>query len=291
MKKWNYMIKKVLVFVLLYCISAVIGEGVVIGILFGMGYDPLHGVLPTGQFGALLPYYGFLFFSLVTVFYCRFVEKRTLKSIGFSANVADYLLGALLAVVCLTAIMGLGCLCGSMELLGVNTKVEVPYTFLWLLAFAIQGAAEEIMCRGFLLGSLKKETSVPMAIFVSSTAFAAPHFPSLWESDWSYAIVGTLNLYLISVLFSVLALRRSGIWAACGLHSVWNFVLYWVMGLTLSGNSSSFQGILLFREKNADLWNGAEYGIEAGFLTTVVLGITLLVLEIRQRRKGENGVS
>ena len=41
-----YIIKKVLAFVLIYFVSAVIGEAVVIAILTGMGYDPLHGDMP-----------------------------------------------------------------------------------------------------------------------------------------------------------------------------------------------------------------------------------------------------
>lgn len=41
----EYIIKKLFAFVLIYGISAVLGEGIIIGTLFGMGYDPLHGAL------------------------------------------------------------------------------------------------------------------------------------------------------------------------------------------------------------------------------------------------------
>lgn len=89
----EYIIKKLLAFMLIYCLSAVLGEGIVIGILYGMGYDPLHGGMPVGQIGGGLPYYGFLFFSLVTFVYWRFVEKQTFRTIGFSRKALDYLLG------------------------------------------------------------------------------------------------------------------------------------------------------------------------------------------------------
>lgn len=88
-----YTIRKLAVFALIYCFSAVLGEGIIIGILYHMGYDPLHGAMPAGQIGELLPYYGFLVFALVTLAYCRFVEKRTMQSIGFSGKVIDYLAG------------------------------------------------------------------------------------------------------------------------------------------------------------------------------------------------------
>ena len=56
MSSAEYIIKKLLAFILIYMSSAVLGEGIIIGILYGMGYDPLHGVMPTGEISELLLY-------------------------------------------------------------------------------------------------------------------------------------------------------------------------------------------------------------------------------------------
>lgn len=269
----EYTIKKLLAFVLIYCFSAVLGEGIIIGVLYRMGYDPLHGVMPAGQIGELLPYYGFLVFLFVTIAYCRLVEKKTMQSIGFSGNAADYLAGVLLAAILLAIIIGINCISGSMIFLEWKAKVDFESLFLWILAFGIQGAAEEMMCRGFLLHSLLEKISIPKAVMISSSAFVLPHLMSLLEADFAYAIVGIMNLYLISIVFSMLVLRRSGLWIACGLHSAWNFILYVIMSLSLSGVESTSKGIILFGVKDAGLLNGAAYGIEAGLITTAVLGI------------------
>ena len=278
MSSVEYIIKKLLAFILIYMSSAVLGEGVIIGILYGMGYDPLHGVMPTGEISELLVYYGFLVFALVTIVYCRFVEKKNIKSIGFSGNPIEYLGGAVVATILLFIILGVGCLCGSISFCGFNTNVNIKSILLWVLAFGIQGAAEEIMCRGFLLNSLKNKISVPLAILVSSTAFVFPHLSSLIEADFVYAVVGIINLYLVSITFSILVLWRSNIWIACGLHSAWNFILYVIMGLSLSGSESVSKGIVLFSVKDASILNGAEYGIEASVITTVVLGMLLFAM-------------
>ena len=161
MSSAEYIIKKILAFILIYMSSAVLGEGIIVGILYGMGYDPLHGVMPTGEISELLLYYGFLVFALVTIVYCRFVEKKNIKSIGFLGNPIEYLAGAIVAVILLVVIMGIGCFCGSVSFCGFNTNVNIKSILLWVLAFAIQGAAEEIMCRGFLLNSLKNKISIP----------------------------------------------------------------------------------------------------------------------------------
>lgn len=215
----QYIIKKVLAFVLIYCISALIGEGVIIGMLHGMGYDPLHGVMPKGQLADLLPYYGMIIFILVTFLYCMLIEKRNPKSIGFTKKVSDYLLGTLIAIILLIIIIGVSCVFGSIEFIGI------------------------------------------------------------------------INLYLISFIFSELVISRSNLWIACGLHSVWNFVLYTVMGLTLSGSEGTLNNVIIFEVKKANVLNGGEYGIEASIITTIVLGIFLFVLLTKSKgRKYENGV-
>lgn len=281
----QYTLRKLLAFTMIYCFSAVLGEGIIIGILYRMGYNPLHGVMPEGQIGELLPYYGFLVFLLVTLAYCKFVERKTMQSIGLSGNAVDYLTGVLLAAILLAIIMGVNCIFGSIKFEGLNTNIDFKGLLLWILAFGIQGAAEEMMCRGFLLHSLLEKISIPKAVIISSSAFVFPHLMSLFEVDFAYAVVGIINLYLISIILSVLVLRRSGLWIACGLHSAWNFILYVITGLSLSGVENISKGILLFRVKDAGLLNGAAYGIEAGLITTAVLGIlaTLILKGWKER--------
>ncbi|MDE6519617.1 MAG: CPBP family intramembrane metalloprotease [Ruminococcus sp.] len=279
----EYIIKKLLAFVLIYCFSAILSEGIIIGILYGMRYDPLHGVMPSGLIGELMPYYGFMIFSLVTFAYCRFVEKRTIKSIDFLGNIVDYLAGALFAIILLFIIISISCIFGSMMFLEFNTNVNIKSLILWILAFGVQGATEEIMCRGFLLKSLQKRTSIPTAIMISSTAFVFPHLFSLLEENFVYAIVGIMNLYLISIIFSILVFWQANICISCGLHSIWNFILYKIMGLSLSGSGSISKGVILFNAKDTNILNGAEYGIEASIITTIVLGLFLFVILKRQK--------
>lgn len=287
----QYIIKKVIAFVLIYFISALIGEGVIIGMLNAMGYDPLHGVMPKGQFADLLPYYGMIIFILVTFLYCIFIEKHNPKSIGFNSKVSDYVLGALIEIILLIIIIGASCAIGLIEFIGINSNVDIKSVVLWALAFFVQGASEEIMCRGFLLSSLQKKVNKPLAVVISSTAFAFPHLLTLIEASFPYPIIGIINLYLISFIFAELVIIRCNLWIACGLHSVWNFVLYTVLGLTLSGNESTLNNVIIFEVKKANVFNGGEYGIEASIITTMVLGIFLFVLLIKSKgRKIKNGV-
>ena len=155
----------------------------------------------------------------------------------------------------------------------------------------MQGAAEEILCRGFLMTSLMKKVSVPMAIFVSSTAFVVPHLGTLMMADLPYAVIGVINLYLISAIFSILMLGKNSIWISCGLHSAWNFLLSGVFGLTLSGNEANGDVLLHFEVPQSSLINGGVYGIEASLVTTVVLALALLLIEsLHKNRRGKDGI-
>ena len=195
-----YILKKILAFFMIYGISAIVGEAIIIGLLNTMGYDPLHGIMPSGQWGTLLPYYGFAMFLLVTILYCRLVEKRNIESLGYSKKITDYFSGGILAVLLLVIIIGLCCFAKAISWEGINENSNIAYILcLWI---------------GF---------------FIQSTAFAFPHFFSLFEAETKYAVLGVINLYLISIIFSLFMLIRSNIWIACGLHGTWNFILYGIM--------------------------------------------------------------
>ncbi|MGN0342137.1 MAG: lysostaphin resistance A-like protein [Roseburia sp.] len=273
-----YIAKKLLAFLMLYWVAAVAGEAVIIGTLSAMGYDPLHGVMPEGNLAELLSYYGFVIFLLAAVLYCKVVEKRDLKSLGFTGRAADYLVGGGIAAVLLAAIIGVCCVTGSLSWGGINENCDAMYLVGLCIGLMIQSAAEEVLSRGFLQLSLQRKTSVPVAIFISSTAFAMPHFSTLFEAETKYAIIGVINLYLVSVIFSLLVICRTNLWIACGLHGIWNFILYGIMGLTLSGNEATVKGLLKFEAKSANILNGGVYGLEAGIVTTVILGIAAAVL-------------
>lgn len=291
MSTWEYVIKKLLAFAVLYCLAAVLGEGIIIGTLCGMGYDPLHGVMPIGLIGEMLPYYGFIIFLLVTVIYCKIVESRGLKVIGFSNRIADYFIGAFLAAALIIVITCLNSVLSSISFTGLYSSGNNVHLALWLLAFVIQGAAEEVMCRGFLMQTLLKKTSLTVAIIISSTAFAFPHFFTLFEAELIYAVIGVVNLYLISTIFSLLVMLRSNIWIACGLHSIWNCVLYAIMGLSVSGSESKSECVIRFCVEETNILNGGEYGIEASIITTFVLTLVVFGLaKIYKVRMDKDGI-
>ncbi len=288
----EYVIKKVLAFILIFYVAGVIGEAAVIALYTGMGYDPLHGVMPEGQITALIPYYGYILFSIVAIIYCILIEKRSIQDIGITKKPTDYLIGIVIAVAMLILVVLISILTGSATFIGINRDVNIKGLLLWALAFIIQGSEEEILCRGFLMNTLKKKISVPLSVLISSTAFVVPHLimTPILDSGIAYATIGIINLYLISILFSIITLWRKNIWISCGLHAAWNYVLNTILGLTVSGNEAKMDGLLQIGINKLTIINGSEYGLEAGIATTAITIITICVIMYIWKGRKDNGI-
>jgi len=287
----QYVIKKILAFFLIYGLSAVVGEILIIGVLSVMGYDPLNGVMPTGWFAGLLPLYGFVVFFVVALLYCKLIEKRSIKLMGFNRKWIDYIVGGIVAILLLAVIVCICCAAGALSFEGFASDFDAVYLIALFAGFAIQSLAEETICRGLLLRSLSPKTSLPIAVFVSSTAFAMPHLSSILEEDAQFAAIGVINLYLVSTVFSLLYLLRSNIYIVGGLHCMWNFVLGGVMGLSVSGGDSIENTVLSLNVNVENILSGGSYSLESSIITTAALGITAIILIIFCRKRGiEDGV-
>jgi len=151
----------------------------------------------------------------ITLFYIRRIEKRPLRTIGLSRErilrryVAGVGIGA--ALVALTALPDL--LAGP-----ISWKGFTPIVPVYFAAFVIQGASEEVLFRGFLLSAISRRIGVFWAAVLSSTLFAAMHIATL------EGVLDFLVIFLIGFLLAMITVRTNSLWAACGLHSTWNFV-------------------------------------------------------------------
>lgn len=231
----------------------------------------------------LLSYYGYLAVAGAALLYWKLIEKKPLSQMGLTKHFGNYFIGAFAGILLLTVSVCAILFTGSITYEGVFENADIPVIILFLCSFIIQGATEEFLCRGIVLHTVKEKTSPAIAVAVSTVMFILPHCSSLFAEEAIYGIIGTANLVLISIIFSQLTLQFKSIWAACGLHSFWNAVLYSVLGLNLSGNEKTVTAILHMQSVGRNIWNGGGYGVEASIITTVVLAAAALSLQIKHR--------
>lgn len=79
-------------------------------------------------------------------------------------------------------------------------------------------------------------------------------------------------------------LRFNSIWAACGLHSIWNFIPNNILGLNLSVNDTMTSAVFDIRSTGSNILNGGMYGIEASEVTAVILSVAVVVCYVAFRK-------
>ena len=273
-----FVVKKILAFWLCYISGLFIAEGAVIILHFALGKNMLVGDVFDPQTITLIMYYGYIVMAGVALLYWKLIEKKPLSEMGLTKRFGNYLIGILAGVLLLAVSVAAIVFTGSIKYHGIYNNADILMILLLFGGFIIQGATEEILCRGIVLHTLKEKTSVAVAVNVSTVLFIMPHCSSLFEQGVVYGILGVCNLALISTIFSLLTIRFKSIWAACGLHSFWNAILYSVLGLNLSGNDETVTAIFNMQSVGKNIWNGGEYGIEASIITTVVLAIAAAII-------------
>jgi len=271
-------VKKLLTFFICYWAGLLLAEEIVIGAMFACGKNFMQGEMFSDSVMKLLKYYGMIVILGVSVRCWKLIEKRKLSEMGVTRHIGGWFIGAImgvgLLVVCVAAIV----LTGSIRFDGVFTNPDISMILLMLGGFVVQGATEEFLCRGLVLCSLKNRVYLPIAVGASTLAFIYPHWSTLREFEPQYVFSGLLCMVVISCVFSFITLCTKSIWAACGLHSVWNFCLCCVFGLNLSGIEGSSNALIDMRSVGDNLLNGGNYGIEASIIADIVIAVAAVLL-------------
>ena len=284
-----FIVKKVLAFFLCYIVGSFVAEGAVILLHFAAGKNVFSGEMFDIQTITLIKYYGFSIMTGVALLYWKIIEKKPLIKMGITKAFSSYFIGILMGTVLLVVSVVVIIMAGGFVFRGIYKNVDICMVLLLMGGFMVQGATEEVLCRGIVLHMLKKKAPVGIAIAMSTILFIAPHLSSLFVEDFAYGVIGIMNLILISIIFSLLTIYFGSIWAACGLHSFWNAILYCVLGLNLSGNDKKVAALFNIQSTGDTIWNGGVYGIEASIITAAVLFIATICLAVvcgcRSRRK------
>ena len=279
-----FVVKKILAFWLCYIAGLFVAEGVVILLHFAFGKNMLVGDVFDPQTITLITYYGYIIISGVALLYWKRIEKKPLSEMGLTKRFGNYFIGIIVGVLLLDVSVFAIVLTGNIEYHGFFENADILMIILLIGGFIIQGATEEILCRGIVLHALREKAPLWIAIAVSTILFIIPHWSSLFEGDAIYGVIGVANLVLISIIFSLLTIRFKSIWVACGLHSFWNAILYCILGLNLSGKDETVTAIFNMQSVGNNIWNGGEYGIEASLITTVVLALAAAMIWYLNRR-------
>lgn len=213
----------------------------------------------------------------VVLLFCKLLQKRRMNTLGFRKQgmVKEYLCGLVAGFVLFSAAMLICIVTGSVKMQGLSADFTIGMFLLFTFGFLLQGMAEEVLCRGYLMVSIGRRYSMMVAIWVNAIFFAALHL-----ANSGIGILPLINLALFGVFASVYYIKRDNIWGVGALHSIWNLVQGNFYGIRVSGIET---GCTVFSSEvieGKELINGGAFGLEGGIAVTIVLlaGTVVLLL-------------
>lgn len=221
----------------------------------------------------VLTFGGAVFFVFLWV---RFVEKRSISSIGFWRNqwIRKYLRGALLGFVFISIPVMLLLLTGIIQLqMQQITPTAIIGIVGSLVAFLIQGATEEIVVRGWLFPVLSVRSRIWIGIVVTSFLFGFLHL-----LNPGITILSISNIILVGVFASFYVLKDSSLWGICAWHSLWNWAQFNIYGFAVSGMEMYSTPLFKPVTKGSEVLHGGSFGIEGSIITTIMLSVASIVL-------------
>ena len=128
------------------------------------------------SFGILIQLYFYSLVILAIILYSKFVEKRDIQSLGISSKnfTKNYSFGAILGFVMIGATI-IGNLIMQSISISINNNVNILYLMLLLFGFCIQGFAEELLFKGYIMNTIASMSNMTIGIVINSVIFSLNH--------------------------------------------------------------------------------------------------------------------
>ena len=219
----------------------------------------------------------------------KFFEKRPFWTMGYELKNAlmQYGRGFLFGTIMFAGAVGILALFKSVEFEqgdpGTQGVAALGGVTIVLVGWIVQGGAEEILMRGWVLPVIGARTRPWIGLLVSSVLFSLLHLlnPGL-------SVIAVVNLALFGVFAGFYAMREGSLWGISALHTVWNWVQGNFFGFEVSGMNASGGTLINLTESGADWLTGGPFGPEGGLAVTAVLVIgTALTLFWPSKNRNE----
>lgn len=248
---------------------------------FGLEYLGLTDAKgsPLGPLGFCLLLASFMAMGLAVHGWVRWVEKRSLASVGLRADQrrAKFLAGLALGIGMMGAIVAAITLSGGYRIADPLPAFASPAALGWiamlLVCFTIQASVEEFVFRGWLFSTIMRRWNTAAAFLLTSAAFAFLHFSPGIEPLM-------LAMTFVYSIFACAWVRRSNsIWGVMGWHTGWNWFGGTGFDVPITGLESDLPALVVKLVPVGPAWlNGGGDGPEGSVFTLALLTVASLFL-------------
>ncbi len=198
----------------------------------------------------------------------RFFDRRPTALLGLSLNrgwLRELVIGLVAGVIVTGFLVLILVLTGSVSLaLSPDPGASLGALPFFLVLFTLAAAVEELMFRGYPLQVLAEGSRRWIAGILLCVVFTWGH-----GSNPDVTIVGIINIFLASVLLTVLYFQTRRLWLPIALHVSWNLAQSWLWGFDVSGIKIENQ-LFVMAPTGSELITGGEFGLEGSILSTIL---------------------
>jgi membrane protease YdiL (CAAX protease family) len=222
----------------------------------------------------LVTLFSYLLVAFLVVIYCRFVEGRPLSSMGLTSvhrPLVHYVAGLFTGLLMLAAVFLILLATGAVSVTG--GQFTLPMLLLYLLAFLVYGAAQELLLHGYLMVSF-----TGMMRAGSAVVFSALFFALMQVYSGGFSFLAFLNTLLFGLILGLLTFRLRSLYASMALRGAWYFAELVLFGCGEAGAAPNHRVLSATLTAGRELTHGGALGVEGGAVVTVVLLLALGVL-------------
>ena len=243
-------------------------------------YSFLQGILFEYVFKNIVGYNiifvlcSYIFSAVILLFFVKYFEKTTFEYFGFSKeNILEAIkVGSGLAIFSVVGVVAILLMSNSVSLT-LTKDLKIGTIIILIILVLIQGFLEEIVFRGYLMTRLAAKKGKWIAIILSSIFYLVFRM-----SNPSASKLDLINIFLISIVMSLLYWYFDNILVIAIFHAFWNCISGVVFGFNISGIKVSDTIFTVEAISDKQILTGGSYGIEGSIIATVFFAILGLLV-------------
>ena len=245
-----------------------------------IAYSFLQGILFEYVFKNIVGYNiisvlcSYIFSAIILLFFVKYFEKTTFEYFGFSKenNLEAIKVGAGLAIFSIVGVVAILLMSNNISL-SLSKDLKIGIIIILTILVLMQGFLEEVVFRGYLMTRLAAKKGKWIAILLSSIFYLVFRMSNPTTSK-----IDLLNIFLISVVMSLLYWYFDNVLVIAIFHAFWNCISGLVFGFNLSGIKLSDSIFTVVAISDKQILIGGSYGIEGSIIATVFFAILGLLV-------------
>ena len=245
-----------------------------------IAYSFMQGILFEYVFKSLVGYNiisvlcSYIFSAGILLFFVKYFEKTTYDYFGFSKenNLVAIKAGLGLAIFSVVGVVVILLISNNISLT-LSNNFKIGTIIILIILVLIQGFIEEIVFRGYLMTRLAAKKGKWIAIILSSLFYLVFRMSNPTTSK-----LDLINIFLISIVMSLLYWYFDNILVIAIFHAFWNCISGVILGFNISGIRVSDSLFAVKAISDKQILIGGSYGIEGSIIATVFFAILGLLV-------------